>query len=243
MKAGNLVAKNGKFYDAFWAKTYLTRPERFNTWPVVASLLPNAGMRLEVGAGLRPRLPIAGTHFLDLSSSAINRLNAAGGIARAGEITELPYQSASFDLVMACDVIEHVDNDRCAFAELNRVLKPEGHVIFSVPLHAAHWTEFDDYVGHARRYEPAELTELIAAHKWVVEKSVVFGMQSNSPRLLRYAVHGLSQHPVAAVRSYNWFLFPIGMVFQKRLKFTDGLMDLKDVHEVLVVCRRGKTGL
>lgn len=241
MDASNLVAKNGRFYDAFWANTYLTRPERFNTWPVVTSLLPTAAMRLEVGAGLRPRLPIAGTHFIDISSPAIARLNAAGGIARSGQITELPYEPASFDLVMACDVIEHVDNDRRAFAELSRVLKPNGHMIFSVPLHASHWTEFDNYVGHARRYEPAELTELIAANGLVVEKSVVFGMQSNSPRLLRYAVHGLSQHPVAAVRSYNWFLFPIGLVFQKRLKFTDGLMDLRNVHEVLVVCRRGKT--
>ncbi|HEX2854020.1 MAG TPA: class I SAM-dependent methyltransferase [Opitutaceae bacterium] len=242
MKASNLVAKNGRFYEAFWAKTYLTRPERFNTWPVISSLLPLAAERLEVGPGLRPRLPIAETHFLDLSASAIERLNAAGGIARSGEITALPYASASFDLVMACDVIEHVDDDHRAFAELNRVLKPSGRLIFSVPLHAAHWTEFDDYVGHARRYEPEALTALIAANGLVVEKSVVFGMQSNSPRLLRYAVQGLSQHPVAAVRSYNWLLFPIGLVFQKRLRFTDGLMDLSNVHEVLVVCRREKGG-
>jgi SAM-dependent methyltransferase len=234
-----LVAKNSGFYDAFWEKTYLTRPESFNTWPVMSSLLPTAAMRLEVGPGLRPRLPIAGTRFIDISPPVVARLNAEGGIARSGEITSLPFEPASFDLVVACDVIEHVADDRRAFAELSRVLKPEGRLIFSVPLHPAHWTEFDDYVGHARRYEPAELTGLIARNGLVVEKSVVYGMQSNSPRLLHYAVQGLTRHPIAALRTYNWFFFPIGLLFQKRLKFADGLMDLTDAHEVLVVCRRG----
>ena len=47
------------------------------------------------------------------------------------------------------------------FAELSRVLKADGRLIFSVPLYPAHWTEFDDCVGHARRYVPEELLRLI----------------------------------------------------------------------------------
>jgi SAM-dependent methyltransferase len=238
IKSTDLVAKNGEFYNAFWSKTYLTRPERFNTWPLIASLLPDAPQRLEIGPGLRPRLPIAGTHFLDISPPVIERLNAKGGLAQRGEITALPFDDESFDLVTAFDVVEHVENDRRVFAEFKRVVKPGGRLIFSVPLHAAHWTNFDDYVGHARRYEPAALQALIASHGFVVEKSVVFGMQSNSPRLLNFAVEGLTRHHSAAVRWYNWLFFPLGMLLQKRLKFSDGLMNLADVHEVLLVCRR-----
>ena len=242
MNSRALVAKNSRFYDAFWARTYLTRPERFNTWPLISALLPAAPRRLEIGPGLRPRLPIAGTHFLDLSPLVGARLNARGGIARTGEITALPVDAGGFDLVAAFDVIEHVEDDRGVFAELTRVLKPDGRLIFSVPLHHAHWTVFDDYVGHARRYEPVALEELIASHGLVVEKSAVFGMQSNNPRLLRYAVQGLIRHPVAASRCYNWLFFPIGMLLQPRLIFADGLMDLADVHEVLLVCRRRGAG-
>ncbi len=238
MDSSALVAKNCEFYDAFWAKTYLTQPERFNTWPLISTLLPAAARRLEIGPGLRPRLPIAGTHFLDISPPVIARLNARGGIARCGEITSLPFPDGSFDLVIACDVVEHVENDRRVFAELTRVLKPEGRLIFSVPLHPAQWTAFDDYVGHARRYEPATLQELIASHGLVVEKSAVFGMQSNNPRLLRYAVRGLIRHHSAAVRWYNWLFFPLGILLQKRLRFANGLLDLTNVHEVLLVCRR-----
>ena len=233
-----LVEKNSRFYDAFWARTYLTRPERFNTWPLISALLPAAPQRLEIGSGLRPRLPVAGTHFLDLSPPVVERLNASGGMAQTGEITALPFADSSFDLVAAFDVVEHVEDDRRVFAELTRVLKPGGRLIFSVPLHPAHWTTFDDYVGHARRYEPAALLALIAGHGLTVEKSAVFGMQSNNPRLLHYAVQGLIRHPVAASRCYNWLFFPLGLLLQERLKFSEGLMDLAAIHEVLLVCRR-----
>ncbi len=237
-KASALVAKNSAFYDAFWAKTYLTRPERFNTWPLVATLWPAAPQRLEIGPGLRPRLPIAGTHFLDLSPPVVARLNERGGLARAGEITALPFADAQFDLVAAFDVIEHVEEDRRVFAELTRVLKPGGRLVFSVPLHPGRWTSFDDYVGHARRYEPDALPALLAEHGLVVEKSAVFGMQSNNPRLLRFAVDGLTRHRDIAIRCYNWLFFPLGLLLQKSLKFADGLMDLTVVDEVLLVCRR-----
>jgi len=237
-----LVAKNRAFYDAFWSGTYLTRPERFNTWPLISALLPTAPRRLEIGPGLRPRLPVAGTHFLDLSPAAVKRLIAGGGTACLGEITALPFGDGTFDLVTAFDVVEHVENDRRAMAELTRVLRPEGRLIFSVPLHPARWTAFDDCVGHARRYEPAALRALIARYGLVIEKSVGFGMQSNSPRLLNFAVQGLTRHLSAAIPCYNWLFFPLGMLLQRPLRFSAGLLDLATIQEVLLVCRRTDRG-
>lgn len=237
--ADGLVEKNSKFYESFWAKTYLTRPERFNTWPMISALLPAATERLEIGPGLRPRLPIGGTHFIDLSPVAVKCLNTDGGKAQSGEITALPFANERFDLVAAFDVVEHVEDDARVFAELTRVLKVGGHLLFSVPLHSARWTVFDDYVGHARRYEPDGLKAMIARCGLVVQKSVPYGMQSNNPRLLRYAVDGLTRHHAIAVRCYNWIFFPLGMLMQERLKFREGLMDLTCVSEILLVCRKG----
>jgi SAM-dependent methyltransferase len=237
-KAAELVARNSRFYDTLWSRTYLTPPELFNTWALLSKLLPGAPMRLEVGPGLRPRLPLGGTHFVDASIPAVDRLSASGGSARVGEITALPYDGAIFDLVVACDVIEHVEDHRRVFAELSRVLKPGGLLIFSVPLHAAHWTVFDACVGHARRYEPAELLGLIAAHGLAIEQSAVFGMQPNNPRVLRYTVRALTEFLPTAIRWYNWLFLPLGMLFQKRLKLANRLIDLTSVHEVLLVCRR-----
>jgi SAM-dependent methyltransferase len=241
MKPRDLVAKNSEFYDALWARTYLTSPRYFNTWALLSRLAAVAPMRLEVGPGLRPRLPVEGTHFLDLSPPAIARLRAAGGLAQAGQITALPFADEHFDLVVACDVIEHVEADHHVFSELHRVLKPGGRLVFSVPLHPARWTIFDDCVGHARRYAPAELRAMLAEQGWEVEQSAVFGMQSNNPHLLRFAVKGLTEHRAAAIRWYNWLFLPIGLLFQSRLKFVPGLLDLAEVDEALLVCRRRPT--
>ena len=233
-----LAVRNIDFYNALWAKTYLTRPERFNTWPLISALLPSAPQRLEIGPGLHPRLPIQGTHFIDICHHVITRLNEHQGLARTGGIAKLPHASGSFDLVAAFDVIEHVADDEQVFGEITRVLKTTGRLIFSVPLHPARWTPFDDYVGHARRYQPTALAALLDRHGLVVERSAVFGMQSNNPRLLDHAVRGLTRHRTIAMHCYNWLFFPLGRLLQKRLILKYGLMDLSKVDEVLLVCQR-----
>jgi SAM-dependent methyltransferase len=199
--------------------------------------VPEAETRLEVGPGLRPRLPVTGTHFVDASRPAVERLSARGGLAQWGDIAALPFSDATFDLIAAFDVIEHVSDDRRVFAELTRVLKTGGTLIFSVPLHPARWTVFDDYVGHARRYQPAELLDMLAKYGLVVEKSATFGMQARNPRMLRYAVKVLTEHRAAATRWYNWFLLPLGLLLQKRLKLADGVLDLTGADEILLVCQ------
>ncbi len=234
----DLTTINRDFYDTLWAATYVERPERFNTWTLVAGLLPQSEARLEIGAGLRPRLPLAGTQFIDLSAAAVFELNAGGGRAVEGEITALPFGDGRFDLVAAFDVIEHVEDDRRVFGELARVLKPGGVLLCSVPLHASHWTSFDAYVGHARRYNPADLSAMLADAGFVIEQSAVFGMQPNNVWLLDFGVWMLTRRRRQALRWYNRVFMPLGMFFQKKLTFVPGLMDTAGVHEVALVCRR-----
>jgi SAM-dependent methyltransferase len=238
MSTRDIATINREFYNALWAQAYLERPERFNTWPLISGLLPSALMRLEVGPGLRPRLPIAGTHFIDISPPVIAQLNLRGGIAVAGEITALPFGDRQFDLVGAFDVIEHIEDDRRVFAELSRVLKDGGVLVLAVPLHARFWTEFDDHVGHVRRYEPKDLLALLAEHQLVIEQSAGFGMQPNNPRLLKFGMKWLTHHRAAAMRWYNWVFMSLGILFQKRLKFVHGLVvDLAGMPEIVLVCR------
>ncbi len=99
--------------------------------------------------GLRPRLPIAGTCFVDVSPAAGQRLHAGAGLPLTGTVCALPFRNETFDLVAACDVIEHVADDRAAFGEVSRVLKDDGVLLLAVPLHGHLWTEFDNWVGHA----------------------------------------------------------------------------------------------
>jgi SAM-dependent methyltransferase len=235
----DIATINRTFYDALWRKTSLKRPEGFNTWPIVSQLLPFAPARLEIGPGLRPRLPIAGTHFIDISAPVIERLNARGGLAISGEIGALPFSDREFDLVCAFDVIEHTEDGRLGFNEVSRVLKDGGVLIFSVPLHADLWTEFDDWVGHARRYDPTALLAIMADSQLELEKSGVFGMQPAHQGLVKYGMWWLEHHRPWAMFWYNRVGMPLAMFFQKRLHLVDGLIDTTGIDEIVVLCRRG----
>ena len=68
------VAANRRFYDSLWSASYVVPPQRFNTWPLLSGFAAAAPARLEIGPGLPPRLPIAGTHLVDVSRPALARL-------------------------------------------------------------------------------------------------------------------------------------------------------------------------
>ena len=46
--------------------------------------------------------------------------------AANGDATRLPFDDCSFDHVIASEVLEHIDDDEAALAELTRVLRPGG---------------------------------------------------------------------------------------------------------------------
>lgn len=234
----DIAARNRNFYDALWSASSVTLPQRFNTWPLLSALAAAAPARLEIGPGLRPRLPIAGTAFVDISQPALSRLKAHGGLTMLGAVTALPFPDRSFDLVCAFDIVEHIEDDRQAFCELSRVAKDDAIVIFSVPLHPARWSAFDTLVGHVRRYEPDELLALLKAHSFSLEQSAVFGMQPRSGWLLDFAVWGLTHKPVQAMRWYNGLFLPLGLLLQRPLVWSTGLTDVANVDEVLLACRR-----
>lgn len=234
-----IAAVNRDFYDSLWSASDVTLPQRFNTWPLLSALAASAPARLEIGPGLRPRLPIAGTNFVEISQPSLSPLRARGGLATLGEITALPFPDCSFDLVCAFDIVEHIEDDRQAFRELRRVAKDDATVIFSVPLHPARWSAFDALVGHARRYAPNDLLAILGEHAFVLEQSAAFGMQPRSGWLLDFAVWGLTHRRVQAMRWYNGLFLPLGLFLQKRLAWVSGLIDVSNIDELLLVCRRG----
>ena len=236
--ATDIAAVNRGFYDDLWRGAKLQKPEKFNTWPLVASLLAQAPRRLEIGPGLRPRLPLAGTDFVEMSPPAVAALNARGGRAQAGDITALPHPDQAFDLVCACDILEHTADDRGALREISRVLAPGGTLILSVPLFMKCFNDFDAAVGHYRRYEPEELTARLAEAGFVIKQSAVYGMQPKSAWLLNLGLWWMRTHREQALRWYNRCFMPLSMLSQKPLKFHPGLLATEGVDEIVAVCRR-----
>jgi SAM-dependent methyltransferase len=90
---------------------------------------------------------------LDLHESAIRWCAEKGlGQVDQGDICNIPSNNATYDLVMATDIIEHVDDDVAALSEICRVLKPGGFAIITVPAFESLWGLQDDVSQHKRRY-------------------------------------------------------------------------------------------
>jgi SAM-dependent methyltransferase len=65
---------------------------------------------------------------------------------RCEDVQHLSYAEGSFDLCTSTEVFEHVPDDRAGLRELHRVLRPGGHLLFTVPL-----SDCDETLERARR--------------------------------------------------------------------------------------------
>jgi 2-polyprenyl-3-methyl-5-hydroxy-6-metoxy-1,4-benzoquinol methylase len=87
-----------------------------------------------------------------------------------GSITDPPFDSASFDLVLSLDVIEHVDNDVQILESLFEVVKPGGYLIVTVPAFQSLWSSHDEINHHKRRYRVPQLRKMITDAGFDVSK-------------------------------------------------------------------------
>jgi SAM-dependent methyltransferase len=87
------------------------------------------------------------------------------GVLR-GDATRLPFADAAFDCIVTSEVLEHIQDDVAALAELTRVLKPGGVLAATVPSwfpEKINWMLSDEYHaphvpgGHVRIYSATEL--------------------------------------------------------------------------------------
>jgi predicted SAM-dependent methyltransferase len=60
------------------------------------------------------------------------------------DLTKLPFDDASYDLVYASHVLEHIKDDRKALSEVRRVLRPGGLAILPVPLVSPQTVEYPE---------------------------------------------------------------------------------------------------
>jgi SAM-dependent methyltransferase len=106
----------------------------------------------------------------DTSPAAVAVLRERlGGPVLEADVTSLPFNAASFDGAVLGEVLEHVEDDRGALAEVARVLRPGGVLALSVPANPKLFGPSDVWAGHVRRYtRPALLDALTSAGFTVV---------------------------------------------------------------------------
>ncbi len=78
-----------------------------------------------------------------------------------GDARRLPLASATADLAISFDVLEHIVEDDEAAAEIGRVLRPGGTAIIAVPCDMRLWSPHDVALSHVRRYSRDGLVQVI----------------------------------------------------------------------------------
>lgn len=127
----------------------------------------NARSVLEVGCGtgvvlaaIRRAFPHMSLSGSDLFAQGLSYAHARVPDADFYQMDacRMPFDE-EFNLILALDVLEHIEDDRSALKEMHRSLKPGGHVIVTVPQHPCLWSIQDEKAFHRRRYARENLMD------------------------------------------------------------------------------------
>jgi SAM-dependent methyltransferase len=137
--------------------------------------VPGPGRALDIGAAGGGNTRVLQAH--GWQAVALEYSDSAAGVARSRGIPVmradgryLPVSSATCGLVTAFDVLEHIDEDYLAAAEMARVLRPGGTALIAVPCDMALWSAHDEAVGHVRRYSRSGLAGVVEKAGLTIER-------------------------------------------------------------------------
>jgi SAM-dependent methyltransferase len=173
---------------------------------------------LDLGCGTGGNLglleSLGTTWALDASPTAAAFVRGRGfpriGVASA---TDLPVGDASFDLVTAFGVIEHVEGDESMLREMRRVTRSGGHMLILTSAHRWLWSVHDDRVHHVRRYEIGELGERVRRAGWRIEQlSYVNAALFPGVALVRTLQKLIPERPTEEERGMSGFGMPPGPI-------------------------------
>jgi glycosyltransferase involved in cell wall biosynthesis/phospholipid N-methyltransferase len=188
----------------------LGRARRFNAW-MAETIKPYCGQRvLEIGSGvgsltrrLIPRTKYVASdinplYLQTLANLGAYRPNVETAYCDVTDLSSFPRIDAEYDTVICLNVIEHVDDDRAALLNINRVLAPSGRAIILVPQGMGNFGTLDQVLGHRRRYTRQSLAEVAAECGFAVTRMLEFNRVGSlawflNGKILQRRTFGLGQ--------------------------------------------------
>jgi len=117
-----------------------------------------------------------------------SRLDGPGAEVYGGDLAS-PDGLPSFEAVdssICLNVLEHIEDDRKALANIRERLRPGGTLVVLVPAHPVLYNHIDKAVGHYRRYRRAQLLDTLRQTGWQVGEITYF----NAPSILAWFIAG-----------------------------------------------------
>jgi len=229
-------------YEKIWGGMDVIPVNKWQKHHLISEHIKNKTV-LEIGPGIWPKTNL-NSHFLDLSQSACKKLKSKGGICVVGSISNMPYASSYFDMIVAFEVLEHVNNDVKAIKEVHRVLKENGLFALSVPINKKFWTKWDDYAGHVKRYEFEELLKLLKNNGFNIKG--YFPIKTIIPNKIYFKYLHLIQtwffknFEKLAIKASNK-LIKLHTINPKNVKFSESKpLNYKKLKGIVLLCEKEK---
>jgi SAM-dependent methyltransferase len=135
---------------------------------ILAALANVRGSVLDAGCGTggllarlatgRPDLRLTGLEWFE--SASLRAAAKSGATIVRGSINAAPFADASFDAVIAADLLCHRAVDPgLAIAEFRRVLRPHGRLVINMPAYGWLLSTHDRLVHNVRRHTTRQLAE------------------------------------------------------------------------------------
>lgn len=94
---------------------------------------------------------------------------------RCARLEDLTFTN-NYDLVLATDVIEHIEDDQKACEQLRNLTRAQGRVVVTVPAMSWLFGYHDEVLGHYRRYSRSQLQNVMLPQGFELLQSRYFGM-------------------------------------------------------------------
>lgn len=91
------------------------------------------------------------------------------------DLINCPLPDSCVDVVIALNVLEHINDDKAALQQIYRILKPGGHAIIEVPANSQLYDFYDEQLRHFRRYDLRELKQISRGCGFDLSKSTHLG--------------------------------------------------------------------
>ena len=118
-----------------------------------------------------------------------------------------------FDSVAYINVLEHIENDRNELAKAWQAIRPGGHLLIFVPALHYLYSQFDQRIGHHRRYHLRELEALVEAANFKIVFSKYFDILGVLPWYIAYVLLRRSLN-AGSVALYDRLAVPIMRVIE-----------------------------
>ena len=126
---------------------------------------------------------------------------------QVGTLNDLP-SGSQFDSIVYIDVLEHIERDADELEKAATFLRPRGNIVVLSPAHQQLFSEFDESIGHFRRYNKESLLNItpdgLMCTKMIYLDSVGMFASISNRFLLRSEMPTIGQ-----IKLWDSFMVPI----------------------------------